>query len=214
MLPLVIAGLVALFGWWGNRELRQTIEQQLRSQLTSTLNANVTALEIWTTNQTRLATALAGQPRCASLPSGFWIVPNWNPAPPKAAPTPRTSNSCAAILTARGSRSWATKPRNWSDTNFVIVASSMRAPPGPPPKVSESHTNKFAELFSSGEPVIITPFKPELLSERRAAGFFGNGGTNAFRRGNRFIQANAARGRRGNVSLMQVAAPLIENGIV
>jgi hypothetical protein len=25
MLPLVVAGLVALFGWWGNHELRQTI---------------------------------------------------------------------------------------------------------------------------------------------------------------------------------------------
>src|ERR1039457_4224486 len=60
--PLVIAGLVALFGWWGNHALRQTIEQQLHSQLTSTLNANVTALEIWTTNQIRLATALAGEP--------------------------------------------------------------------------------------------------------------------------------------------------------
>ena len=61
MLPLVIAGLVALFGWWGNHELRQTIEQQLQAQLTSTLNANVTALEIWTTNQTRLADRAGGR---------------------------------------------------------------------------------------------------------------------------------------------------------
>ena len=62
MLPLFIAGLVAVFGWWGNHKVRQTIEQQLQAQLTSTLNANVTALEIWTTNQTRLASALAGEP--------------------------------------------------------------------------------------------------------------------------------------------------------
>ena len=26
--------------------------------------------------------------------------------------------------------------------------------------VSDAHTNKFAELFASGQPVIITPFKP------------------------------------------------------
>src|ERR1039457_2500196 len=62
VLPLVTAGLVALSGWWGNRELRQTIKQQLQAQLTSTLNANVTALEIWTPNRTRLATALASEP--------------------------------------------------------------------------------------------------------------------------------------------------------
>jgi hypothetical protein len=59
ILPLVLAGLVALLGWWGNNRLRDTIDGQLKAQLTATLNANVTALGIWTTNQTRLATSLA-----------------------------------------------------------------------------------------------------------------------------------------------------------
>src|SRR5271169_1677131 len=59
ILPLAIAGLVAVLGWWGDGRLRATIEGQLRAQLTATLNANVTALGIWTTNQTRLATSLA-----------------------------------------------------------------------------------------------------------------------------------------------------------
>src|SRR5208282_5648117 len=59
ILPLAIAGLVAVLGWWGNGRLRETIQGQLQAQLTATLNANVTALGIWTTNQTRLATSLA-----------------------------------------------------------------------------------------------------------------------------------------------------------
>jgi len=46
---------------------------------------------------------------------------------------------------------------------------------------------------------------------RRAPGFFGGRGNNA---PGRLFQANATRGRRGNTSLMQVAAPLAENGIV
>src|ERR1039457_3802682 len=62
IVPLVIAGLVAVFGWWGDHRLRQTIEDQLAAKLNSTIIANVRALEIWTTNQTRLATALAGEP--------------------------------------------------------------------------------------------------------------------------------------------------------
>ena len=74
MVPLVIAGLVALFGWWGNHELRQTIEQQLQAQLTSTLNANVTALKIWTTNQTRLATSWPAKPKWKRPHSGCWIM--------------------------------------------------------------------------------------------------------------------------------------------
>src|SRR5580704_2032489 len=62
IVPLVIAGLVAVFGWWGDHRLRETIEDQLTAKLNSTIIANVTALEIWTTNQTRLATSLAGEP--------------------------------------------------------------------------------------------------------------------------------------------------------
>ena len=53
---------MAVLGWWGNGRLRDTIEDELKAQLTATLNANVTALGIWTTNQTRLATSLAEDP--------------------------------------------------------------------------------------------------------------------------------------------------------
>src|SRR5271169_4368317 len=67
ILPLAIAGLAAVLGWWGNARLRETIEGELKAQLTATLNANVTALGIWTTNQTRLATALAEDPTVRTL---------------------------------------------------------------------------------------------------------------------------------------------------
>ena len=256
MLPLVSAGLVALFGWWGNHELRQTIEQQLQTQLTSTLNANVTALEIWTTNQTRLASELAGETEVRAPALRILDRSEREPGSPEsrtnAADTEQLLRYLRPRLTPLGYET-----AQLVDTNFVIVASSMRAPPVPPPKVNESHTNKFAELFASRGPVIITPFKPELLEERRAPGFFGgrgrgggpvgnpagrrgpgfasdqgapppstpttarrgsgfssDRGTNAFSRPNRFIEANATRGRRGNTSLMQVAAPLTEDGVV
>ena len=63
ILPLAIAGLVAVLGWWDYRRLRQTIEEQLKAELSATLDANVTALEIWTTNQAKLATSLAVEPK-------------------------------------------------------------------------------------------------------------------------------------------------------
>jgi hypothetical protein len=241
VLPLVTAGLVALSGWWGNRELRQTIKQQLQAQLTSTLNANVTALEIWTTNQTRLATALAGEPEVRNR--AIRILD-------RSESMPGTAESFSNVMDGEQLFRYL-QPRltqlgyeigQLVNTNFTIVATSVRGPPGPPPQVSEAHTNKFAELFASGEPVIITPFKQELLSQRRGPGSFGNrgpgggsptnfagrrgpvffggpgrpngSGTNAFNRAGRFFQANATRGRRGNTSLMQVAAPLAEGGVV
>ena len=63
ILPLAIAGLVAVLGWWDYRRLRQTIEEQLKAELSATLDANVTALEIWTTNQAKLAISLAVEPK-------------------------------------------------------------------------------------------------------------------------------------------------------
>jgi hypothetical protein len=213
MVPLVIAGLVALFGGWGNHELRRTIEQQLQAQLTSTLNANVTALEIWTTNQTRLATALASEPEVRA--PAIRILDR-SELEPQAAESRTNAGDAELLIRYLRPRlnELGYETAQLVNIHFTIVAGLMRARPGPALQVAEAHTNKFAELFSSGEPVIITPFKPELLIERRAAGFFGYRGTNVVRRANRLIQANATRGRRGNSSLMQVAAPLSEDGVV
>ena len=44
LVPLVLALLVGGVGWWADRELRRTIQQELRGDLQSTLEANVTAL--------------------------------------------------------------------------------------------------------------------------------------------------------------------------
>src|SRR5471032_2256791 len=75
ILPLALAGLVAVLGWWGNGRLRDTIEGQLKAQLTATLNANVTALGIWTTNQTRLATSLAEDSTVRRLANQIFQAP-------------------------------------------------------------------------------------------------------------------------------------------
>jgi hypothetical protein len=174
VLPLVIAGLVALFGWWGNHALRQTIEQQLQSQLTSTLNANVTALEIWTTNQIRLATALAGEPEMRTNAIRILDRSESGPGTAESYSNVMDSERFFGDLQQRLNQ-LGYETAQLVNTNFSIVVSSMRGPPGPRPKVSEAHTNKFAELFASGEPVIITPFKPE-LPNWRARGFFGNRG--------------------------------------
>ena len=84
--------------------------------------------------------------------------------------------------------------------------------------VAEAQTNKFFELFASGEPIIITPFKPELTMPRR---FLAPGGrTNEFGGGLPFGNrpqfgprgTNDFQRRRGDFTLMQVAAPLRDDG--
>jgi hypothetical protein len=215
ILPLALAGLVAVLGWWGNGRLRDTIDGQLKAQLSATLNANVTALGIWTTNQTRLATSLAEDPSVRTLASEiFQLAPPARRNGPPPTPPPALQQFATDIRPRLAQLGYETA--QLVNTNFMVVASSRPGPQGGGGNlVSDAHTNKFAELFDSGEPVIITPFKPDLLTQRRLGrGGFGPGRTNILSRTNNFPRlnrptlANAGRQRRGDVTLMQVAAPV------
>ncbi|HEY5232620.1 MAG TPA: serine/threonine protein kinase [Verrucomicrobiae bacterium] len=244
ILPLSLAGLVALMGWWGNVRLRDTIDGQLKAQLTATLNANVTALGIWTTNQTRLATSLAEDPALRTLASKILQSP---PATGRnVAPSPELEqfdNDLRLRLPQLGYEN-----AQLVNTNFQVVAVSRVAPGGggrrpfgtnfpgfnfsgmtnfPRPQfsgmmgnmpVSDAHTNKFAELFTSGEPVMITPFKPDMPAwGRRGRGGFGPPRTNGLRGiFGRPPPSFAGQPRRGDRTLMQVAAPILNqtNNIV
>jgi hypothetical protein len=208
VLPVVTAGLVALFGWWGNNQLRATIEGELQAQLMATLNANVTALGIWATDQTRLALAVAEDP--AIRQPAIAILQ---------APLPRRDQRPSADMESFMDD---LRPRltqlgygvaQLVDTNLVVRAKSQRPQMGGNNMVSDAHTNKFAHLLATGQPVIITPFRPEMLTQQRRVfrdvpqDAFNNG---VLRQFDRRAQAAAAR-NRGNRTLMQVAAPVRNN---
>jgi eukaryotic-like serine/threonine-protein kinase len=205
ILPLLIAGLAAVLGWWGNARLREIIEGGLKAQLTATLNANVTALGIWTTNQTRLATSLAEDPNVQTLANQIFQTPQ--PARRTQQPQPGLAQFVLDLRPRLARLGY--EVAQLVNTNYMVVANSTRPQAIGNLLVSDAHTNKFAELFASGEPVIITPFKPELLQQRRlvARNAFGQQRTNELRRLNR-PPANGARPRRGDITLMQVAAPV------
>ena len=204
-LPLLIAGLVAALGWWGIGLVRATIEDQLRMELSATLSANVTALNIWSGNQTRLATALAEDPNVrdpavAVLDATPLLRRDFRPLP-----------ELQQFITELRPRM---VPLGYStaqlvNTNFMIVANSVRPQFMVNNQVSDSHTNKYAQLFLTGQPVIITPFRPEFLVQRRLARTITDDSlTNMFlRRLNRSAQTMANH-RRGDLTLMQVAAPV------
>lgn len=212
IVPLAIAGLVAVFGWWANTRLRETIEGQLKATLNSTLDANVTALGIWTTNQTRLAAALADEPQVRQL-AGRILARSAEMREGNRRPVdPADTEELAIYLRPRLGR-MGYEIAQLVNTNFFVVAYSGRNRFGIP--VSEAHTNKFSELFESGQPVIITPFRPEPPPARRFPRP-GLSGTNAEGREPPFRRwaSSQFQRRRGDITLMQVAAPLRENGTV
>jgi hypothetical protein len=199
VVPLAIAGLVAVFGWWADLRLRHTVEQQVKAELTGTLDANVTALEIWMTNQTKLATSLADEGRVRGLASTI-LQKSYDPAVGRDAANAVEAEEFGNYLRPRLA-GVGYQIAELVNTNFVVVANSRRA--GFNRQVPESHTNQFAELFASGQPVIITPYKPEFTR-----GPAGRGGRNGQTQTNRFAA------RRGDITLMEVAAPVRNNGIV
>ncbi len=204
ILPLAIAALVAVLGWWSDVRLRETIQDQLRTQLAATLNANVTALEIWSTNQTRLATSLAEDSTVRTLAGQIIQLP----LPDRRDVEPPRELQRFSFLLRNRLPQLDYEVAQLVSTDYVVLANSRRPLWGNNPMVSDAHTNKFAQLFASGQPVIISPFKPGLLTQRRAARnrlpLPRNNEPGRLER----PPLNQARPPRNDISIMQVAAPL------
>src|SRR5882672_2909516 len=122
IVPLAIAGFVAVFGWWANDRLRQTIKGQIRAELAATLDANVTALEIWTTNQMKLAGSLASEPAVRIQTTRIL----------EAGPPARGDAVQLGEIEKFGSylrprlRSMGYETAQLVNTNFIVVATSQR----------------------------------------------------------------------------------------
>jgi tRNA A-37 threonylcarbamoyl transferase component Bud32 len=199
VIPLAIALLVALVGMWGSFRMRDAIEVDLKADLTTTLNANVTALEIWATNQMRMASILASEPTVHTMATRILDQPLAIPNSPPSEAAVLLGNYLRPRLNAMGYGI-----AQLVNTNSFIAATSTRTQFGVGLPVGEAHTDKFDELFARDEPIIITPFKADLLVDRT------QGAVNPIRRLGR---PRFAR-RRGDDMLMQVAAPIRENGLV
>jgi serine/threonine protein kinase len=201
--PLVIAAVVGVFGWWCNLRLRETIEKELKAQLTSALNANVTALEIWTTNQLKLATALAGDPVVRDLGTSILERPPFGGF----SSTSLDAEQLSIYLRSR-LKSMGYETAQLVNTNLAVVATSGFNRLAAFVPVSEAFTNKFSELFAYEKPVLITPFKPELRVPGRVVRYnVGMRGGNLTVRSDVQPSPNGG-GRRSEFNLMQVAAPV------
>ena len=160
IVPLAFAGLVALFGWWGTGRLRQTMEGQLKAELATTLEANVTALEIWMGTEERLATALAEEPTTRDL--ALKVLQHAEVA---RSDTRSPSSSPELEELTRQLRPRLSKLgyqiAHLVSTNYLTLTTPQRGRMRSWSPVYEEHLDKFAELFTTGNPVIITPFRPK-----------------------------------------------------
>jgi len=204
LVPLLLAVLVGGVGWWADRELRRSVQQELRDDLQSTLEANVTALEIWMQNQKRLAAALAEEPglkagalRLLDQAAGGFTN--------RVAPGELSRELFANERIQERVRSLGYRTVQLVSTNFTIVSDIGRRRSRLGNKVLEELQPKYSELLTNGEAIIITPFKLKPPPFPRGPGnqmrppreFFGPPPTN-----------NPALPPPRDLTEMQVAAPI------
>ena len=211
LLPLLLAAVVGAVGWWGEAQLRHTIEQELRSDLRATLAANVTALEIWMENQKRMAASLAEEPRFRA--AALQLL--------ERAAAGETNRTVMGELSRQLISSEKLQERLRTlgygmaqvvSTNLTVVADTGRGRGRPGGAVLEESQPKFHELFASGEPVLITTFKvkpPEPPRFGGREGFRRPPPTNSFMAGSNPSGPPGRSGPpRGDMTVMQVAAPV------
>jgi eukaryotic-like serine/threonine-protein kinase len=198
--PLLVAVLVAVSGWWTSATVKSAMKQQLTSELQTILSADVTALEIWINTQRRIAIAVAGDPTVVALSESLQgrldVSPGLNPV------------GLEEMEALRDYLETRLSPLGYS---FVVVDESGEVICGPSDdivgmRLVPQQLQLFERLFSSGQSVLVTPFKPPVSGGRTPL--------------DRVFERMTARGRlRGGAeegeekedvaqSFMQVSAPI------
>lgn len=239
--PLLIATLVSAFlitgiGWWSLDAVRRTLEESLRSELTTALQANVTALDLWIQGQMRTATLLATDPTIrdpanavleqARTNGGAGSFSGVGPVP--GAGFTGNTNSKAFQLSRVLDERLAIAGYQAAvlvGTNGRVVASSGRMRVRPGSLVPADHLELFQKVLTHGEPLLITPFKPPRPAGRNGPGgrrspdrIPGTGPTPGMRSAtaetggtNAFpsrLGGESDRGPRGELQVMQILAPI------
>ena len=158
IIPLLAALVVACVGWWSDWQLGQVMREELEDDLRTMLNADVTALEIWMANQKRIAAMLAEEPRLRNLAVDLLSKGGVRAANQQAAGALARQLIVGDRLQARLS-SMGYAVAQVVNTNFEVVLDSGRTRSRMGTLVGDDLQPRYTELFTSGEPIVITPFK-------------------------------------------------------
>lgn len=211
--PLAVAAMVLLTGWWCDSEVRQAVEQQIGHELDSLIASSVTALDLWINDQLRFVETLASEEKIQSLVVAAGQVSQKNAE----AEALRSYKEVQEIRRYLGERIRVLGLGFVViDPDGIIIATGPEEMLGY--RLQDTAREKFQHIFESGEPVLLTPYRPARLSpdRRRAYEEAGQRRRDFMRRregeerplfGSRSA-VGPMRGGRGNRTIMAVAAPI------
>lgn len=230
--PFVVAATVLLTGWWCDSEVRQTVEQQIGHELDSLIASSVTALDVWIDDQLRFVETLASEEKIQSLVVAADRVSQEN----------AEANALRSYKEVQEIRRYLRDRLSVLGLGFVVINSDgILIAVGPEEmlgyRLQDEAREKFLHIFESGEPVLLTPYKPARLSpnRRRAYEEAGQRRRDSWRRegeerslfrsrspvgpmrgergdGGEFRGAGRPGEGRGNRTIMAVAAPIRATG--
>ena len=225
-LPLLAAALLIVVGNWSLRSVHRTIEAKLAADLKTALEANVTALEIWVSNQERLAGLLASDPEVRRLALDL-LAASAGREQNRTALGAMPEQARFQQLLGERVRAAGYGLAELVSTNLTIVAVSGRGPARLGATVADGLVERYQALFASGKTVLVTPFKAgRLRGPGSPNGPGGPGGPRGGWRpeGGEFRErppgepppggwrgpggTNGPGGPRGPLNLMQVVAPV------
>ena len=215
--PLAVAATVSLTGWWCDSEVRRAVEQQIGHELDSLIASSVTALDVWIGDQLRFAETLVSEEKIQSL----------------VAAAVRVSQESAEVEALHSYKEVQEIRRYLGERlrvlglGFVVINSDgIIIAVGPEEmlgyRLQDEAREKYQHIFESGEPVLLTPYKPARMSpaRRRAYEEAGRRYRDSMRRregeerplfGNRNAVGPMRGGRgerRGDRTIMAAAAPI------
>lgn len=154
-IPLGVAALIALAGWWCNVEVGKAIKTQLTNELQAMITADVTALEIWIDNQLRFVSVLASEEKVTDLTKNILDKTKESGS---AATLLRSLESVNALKHYLGSR---LRPSRLGfvviDSDAVILAAPFEGMLGD--RLHDAALDRFNTIFEKGEPVFLTPYQ-------------------------------------------------------
>ena len=202
MAPLLVSVLVGVSGWWASSTVKSAMQQQLTNELQTILSADVTALDIWINTQRRTSMALAGDPAIRSYALDLISRLDEEGAVFK--------NTLPESIALREYLETRLTPLGYS---FVVVNDQGIVICGPSDDIvgvqlPPEQLSLFERLFSSGQPVLITPFTPPVSGGRTPL-------DRAFRkirsRGQVLSSSETTSESAGGGTFMQVSAPIADS---
>jgi serine/threonine protein kinase len=187
LLPILLAFLVGMTGWWANRRIGDAIKVSLRRDMESALAANVTALEIWFENQKKLVKSIANDPEIRSQALQLIADPDAFQLQAMLHSGPLEEGSFEACLQQRVNEieyfyAFLANP------NMEVVHHFLGKPPKSLEKLPETLQPKLKQVVEFNEAVVITPFKRPIPGPGRKGG-------RSVERSPRFQEGQQAGGR-------------------